>query len=118
MAFEWAFITLFWVVLSMKYYIRSTMAELEASAPFSADTHYPMYAAGAASLVENNMLAFLALLAYMKVFKYIGHLPLVRRIFAASQAAFNEMFAFLAVRSQALTHTLCCCVSERAAFEL
>lgn len=38
-----------------------------------------------------------ALLVYVKVFKYVGHLPLVRRLFAAIDAATKDMAAFVVV---------------------
>ena len=56
-AYEWVFISLFWGILSMKYYVRSSMAELERFAPFEPNTHYPLHTTGQASLVENNLLA-------------------------------------------------------------
>ena len=62
------------------------MEALALRAPFDPDTHYPLYEAGAASLIENNLCAVASLLVYFKVFKYIGDMPLVRRIFAALAA--------------------------------
>ena len=132
MVFEWVWITLFWVILSMKWYIptahtvpalttacactlltavhcvccryiRSSMQQLGAAAPFDPNTHYPLYATGAADIVKNNFLAIAALLSYLKLFKYIGHLPLVRRRWGLSIRPITP----LRTRVPSMLHPLC-----------
>ena len=94
---EWVFIGLFWGVLSMKYYIRRVMTKLEDEAPFDPNVHYSLYEVGLATVVENNLLALEALLTYLKVFKYLSNMPIVRRLLHALDAAFKDMTAFVIV---------------------
>jgi hypothetical protein len=96
-AHDWLLQFFFWGVFGARYYIRSSMNELTALAPLDESTHYSLFNAGTASLVENNLLAVVSLLVYLKTFKYIGKLPMVSRIFKAIETSQTDMSAFLVV---------------------
>ena len=66
-AHDWVIISLFWVVLGLRYYLRSLMGGLALRAPFEPDIHYPLSAAADAAHVTNNVLAIECLLVYGKV---------------------------------------------------
>jgi len=60
-------ISLFWGILSSKYYIRTTMQALARRAPFDPNEHYSLHLAGTAAIVENNLLAIESVLIFLKV---------------------------------------------------
>jgi len=94
---DWLVVALFWTILGLRYYVRDLMAGLGAQAPFDPDTHYPLFNAAMSALTENNVLAIEALLVYFKVFKYVGHVPYIRRFGASMAKARKDMAAFLVV---------------------
>lgn len=94
---DWLVITCFWVVLATRYYVRSAMAELAAEAPFDNDKHYPLFNATMANLVETNLLAVVALVVYLKTFKYLRDFPIVHRLLNTIAASQKDMAAFVGV---------------------
>ena len=94
---DWMIISCFWAVLATRYYVRSAMQKLAAEALFDRDKHYPLFNAAMANLVENNLLAFVSLVVYLKTFKYMRTFPLVHRILNTIAGAQKDMASFVVV---------------------
>lgn len=94
---DWTFIVIFWCILSSKYYVRSVMKDLSSQAPLDPNMHYPLFDAAQAAQVETNLLAVGSLMVFIKTFKYISHLPVIKRLLDAVNATYSELLSYIAI---------------------
>ena len=59
--------------------------------------HYPLFDVAQAAQVETNLLAVGSLMVFIKTFKYISHLPVIKRLLDAVNATYSELLSYIAI---------------------